>query len=118
MVKDSNFFGADVHSIHLSAGLVCSFHDNHHTDEYGGNLEKHLRAIKEILKGINQKCVSSYSASMWFGLKTFMKDFETATLMGEKEAKHTLEEGIQIAKLLESYGYDCLNMNTGTYNYF
>ena len=41
------------------------------------------------------------------GLKTFVKGFEKATLTGEEEAGRTLEEGIQIAKLLESYGYDC-----------
>lgn len=50
---------------------------------------------------------------MRLGLKTFVKGFEQATLTGEEEAGRTLEEGIEIAKLLESYGYDCLNVDTG-----
>ena len=52
------------------------------------------------------------------GLKTFVKGFEQAALSGEEEAGRTLEEGIEIAKLLESYGYDCLNVDTGTYDSF
>ena len=47
-----------------------------------------------------------------------MKDFEKATLTGEEEAGRTLEEGIRIAQLLESYGYDCLSVDTGTYDSF
>ena len=47
-----------------------------------------------------------------------MKDFEKATLNGEEEAGSTLEEGIRIAQLLESYGYDCLSVDTGTYDSF
>ena len=39
----------------------------------------------------------------------------------QKDDKYELiagERRFRAAKLLESYGYDCLNMNTGTYNYF
>ena len=41
--------------------------------------------------------------SMRLGLKNIVKGFEKATLTGEDAAGSTLEEGIQIAKLLESY---------------
>ena len=96
----------EVHSIHWGY-LLDQFAlsvMNHRSDEYGGSLENRLRAAKEILEGIKQECGSDYPVSMRLGLKTFVKGFEKATLTGEDEAGRTLEEGIQIAKLLESYG--------------
>jgi len=51
-------------------------------------------------------------------LKTFVKGFEQASMTGEEEIGRTLEEGIEIAKLLESYGYDCLSVDTGIYDSF
>lgn len=120
IAKDSGFAGVEVHSIHwgyLLDQFALSMM-NHRTDEYGGSLENRLRAAKEILEGIKQVCGSNFPVSMRLGLKTFVKGFEKATLTGEEEAGRTLEEGIQIAKLLESYGYDCLSVDTGTYDSF
>lgn len=120
IAKDSGFSGIEVHSIHwgyLLDQFALSMM-NHRTDEYGGSLENRLRAAKEILEGIKQECGSGYPVSMRLGLKTYVKDFEKATLTGEEEAGRTLEEGIRIAQLLESYGYDCLSVDTGTYDSF
>lgn len=120
IAKDSGFSGIEVHSIHwgyLLDQFALSMM-NHRTDEYGGSLENRLRAAKEILEGIKQECGSDYPVSMRLGLKTYVKDFEKATLTGGEEAGRTLEEGIRIAQLLESYGYDCLSVDTGTYDSF
>jgi len=120
IAKDSGFSGVEVHSIHWGY-LLDQFAlamMNHRTDEYGGSLENRLRAAKEILEGIKQECGSDYPVSMRLGLKTFVKGWEQASLTGEKEVGRTLEEGIQIAKLLESYGYDCLSVDTGIYDSF
>lgn len=120
IAKDSGFAGIEVHSIHwgyLLDQFALSMM-NHRTDEYGGNLENRLRAAREILEGIKQECGGDYPVSMRLGLKTFVKDFEKATLTGEEEAGRTIEEGVEIAKLLESYGYDCLNVDTGIYDSF
>lgn len=120
IAKDSGFSGIEVHSIHwgyLLDQFALSMM-NHRTDEYGGSLENRLRAAKEILEGIKQECGSQYPVSMRLGLKTYVKDFEKATFTGEEEAGRTLEEGIRIAQLLESYGYDCLSVDTGTYDSF
>ena len=120
IAQDAGFAGVEVHSIHWGYLLdqFAMSMMNHRTDEYGGNLENRLRAAKEILEGIKQVCGSDFPVSMRLGLKTFVKDFEKATLTGEDETGRTLEEGIQIARLLESYGYDCLNVDTGTYDSF
>ena len=120
IAKDSGFSGVEVHSIHwgyLLDQFALSMMD-HRTDEYGGSLENRLRAAKEILEGIKQECGSDFPVSMRLGLKTFVKGFEQASLTGEEEIGRTLEEGIEIAKLLESYGYDCLNVDTGIYDSF
>jgi len=120
VAKESDFSGVEVHSIHwgyLLDQFALSMM-NHRTDEYGGSLENRLRAAKEILEGIKQECGSDFPVSMRLGLKTFVKGFEQASLTGEEEIGRTLEEGIEIAKLLESYGYDCLNVDTGMYDSF
>ena len=120
IAKDSGFSGVEVHSIHWGYLLDQFALDmmNHRTDEYGGSLENRLRAAKEILEGIKQECGRDFPVSMRLGLKTFVKGFEQASLTGEEEAGRTLEEGVAIAKLLESYGYDCLSVDTGIYDSF
>ena len=55
---------------------------------------------------------------MRLGLKTYIRDYDKATLTGEEEVGRTLEEGVEIAKLLEKYGYDFLDVDTGTYDSF
>lgn len=120
LAQESGFSGVEVHSIHwgyLLDQFALSMM-NHRTDEYGGSLENRLRAAREILNGIKQECGSAFPVSMRLGLKTFVKDFGKATLTGEEEAGRTLEEGIEIAKLLENYGYDCLSVDTGIYDSF
>ena len=120
IAKESGFSGVEVHSIHwgyLLDQFALSMM-NHRTDEYGGSLENRLRAAKDILEGIKQECGSDFPVSMRLGLKTFVKGFEQATLTGEEEIGRTLEEGVEIAKLLESYGYDCLSVDTGIYDSF
>ena len=120
IAKDSGFSGIEVHSIHWGY-LLDQFAlamMNHRTDEYGGSLENRLRAAREILEGIKQECGSDFPVSMRLGLKTFVKGFEKASLTGEEEVGRTLEEGVEIAKLLESYGYDCLSVDTGIYDSF
>lgn len=120
IAQESGFAGVEVHSIHwgyLLDQFALSFL-NHRTDEYGGSLENRLRAAREIVEGIKRVCGKDYPVSMRLGLKTYIKGFEQATLTGEEEAGRTIEEGVEIAKLLESYGYDCLSVDTGTYDAF
>lgn len=120
IAKDSGFSSVEVHSIHWGY-LLDQFTlpmMNHRTDEYVGSLENRLRAAKEILEGIKQECGSDFPVSMRLGLKTFVKGFKQAPLTGEEEVGRTLEEGVASVKLLESYGYDCLSVDTGIYDSF
>lgn len=120
MVKEAGFDGIEVHAMHwgyLLDQFGMSFF-NHRTDEYGGSLENRLRCAKEIVEGVHEVCGADYPVGMRLGLQTYIKDVNKATLTGEGEVGRTLEEGIEISKLLEKYGYDFLDVDTGTYDSF
>lgn len=120
LAKESGFDGIEVHSIHwgyLLDQFAMSFF-NHRTDEYGGTLENRLRAAREILDGIKRECGSDYPVAMRLGLQTFITGIMHGTLTGEGEVGRTLAEGIEICRLLESYGYDLLDVDAGTYDSF
>lgn len=119
MVK-SGFSGIEVHSIHwgyLLDQFAMSL-TNKRNDEYGGSLENRLRVSKEILEGIRRVCGRDFPITMRLGLKSYIRSFDNATLTGENEVGRTLEEGIKICKLLEEFGYDALNVDTGAYDSF
>ena len=120
IAKSCGYDGVEIHAMHwgyLLDQMAMSLF-NRREDEYGGSLENRLRAAKEIVQGIHEKCGADFPVGMRLGLKTFIKDYNKATLTGEEEAGRTLEEGIEIAKMLESYGYDFLDVDTGTYDSF
>lgn len=117
--KKGGFDGIEVHAMHwgyLLDQFAMSI-TNHRTDEYGGCLENRLRASREILDGIKAECGSDYPVIMKMGLKSFMTGlgYGQGSLDGEDEKGRTLEESIEIAKLLESYGYDGITCNVGNY---
>ena len=120
VAKSCGYDGVEIHAMHwgyLLDQLGMSFF-NRRTDEYGGSLENRLRAAKEIVEGIHERCGRDFPVGMRLGLKTYLKDYDKATLSGEEEAGRTLEEGVEISRLLESYGYDFLDVDTGTYDSF
>ena len=120
VMQNAGFAGVEVHAMHWGY-LLDSFAmaiTNRREDEYGGSLENRLRAAKEIIEGIKQVCGSDYPVTMRLGLKSYIKGFNKPSLTGEPEAGRTLEEGIRIARLLESYGYDALSVDAGTYDSF
>lgn len=120
MMKEAGFDGIEVHAMHwgyLLDQFGMSFF-NRRDDEYGGPLENRLRAAREIVEGIHEVCGKDYPVGMRLGLKTFIKDINKATLTGEEEVGRTIEEGVETSKLLEKYGYDFLDVDTGTYDSF
>ncbi len=120
VAKECGYDGVEMHAMHwgyLLDQIAMAFY-NRRDDEYGGSLENRLRAAKELVEGIHEKCGRDFPVGMRLGLKTYIKDYDKATLTGEEEVGRTLEEGVKIAKLLESYGYDFLDTDTGTYDSF
>lgn len=120
LMKSSGFAGVEIHALHWGYLLdqFAMIITNRRKDEYGGTLENRLRICKEILEGIKQSCGSDFLVSMRLGVKSYILDLEKPSFTGENEAGRTLEEGIRIAKLLEQFGYDVLDVDVGMYDSF
>ena len=118
IAKSCGFDGVEVHAMHFGYLLdqMEMTLTNHRTDEYGGSFENRMRAAKEILDGIKEKCGKDYPVSMRLGMRTYIKAFNKATLHGDEEIGRTLEESIEVAKYLEQIGYDMLSVDTGSYD--
>ena len=120
LMKRSGYAGVDVHTLHwgyLLDEFALSI-TNHREDEYGGSLENRLRLCREIVEGIKQVCGQDYPVTIGLGVKSFISALNKASLTGENEAGRTLEEGIEIAKMLEAMGYDAIMTDTGVYDSF
>lgn len=122
--KAAGFDGVDIHSIHWGY-LLDQFAlalTNQRTDEYGGNLENRMRVMKEIIDAVKGRCGEQFPVTIRVGLKSYITKIGTrygcASLDGENEAGRTLEEGIEICKMLEAFGYDGLNCDVGQYESF
>ncbi len=120
LMKDSGFVGVEMHALHWGY-LLDQFAlaiTNRRTDEYGGSLENRLRICKELVEGVKQVCGQDFLVSIRLGLKSYISGLNKTNFTGEEDAGRTQEEGIRIAKLLESYGYDLLNVDVGMYDSF
>ena len=120
LVQEAGWDGIEVHAMHwgylLDQFAMKCF--NRRTDEYGGSWENRLRAAKEIVEGIKAVCGEDYPVGMRFSLETYVKGANQGLLTAEGEQGRTLEESVLCAKLLESYGYDYLSVDTGVYDSF
>ena len=117
LIKDCGYDGIDVHAMHWGY-LLDEFANaltNHRTDEYGGSLENRTRIMKELREAIAEKCGWDFPVTVRLGLRSYLKDVNHGDVTGEHEAGRTIEESVEIAKLLESYGYDGLSVDTGVY---
>ena len=118
--KRAGFDGVEIHAVHegyLIDQFAISFF-NHRTDEYGGSLENRLRFAKEIVEEIKSRCGEDFVVALRYSPKSFIKDWRVGALPGEKfeEKGRDIPEGIEAAKLLVKYGYDCLDVDVGSYD--
>jgi len=117
LIKDCGYAGVDVHAMHWGY-LLDEFANpltNLRTDEYGGSLENRTRIMKELREAIAKTCGWEFPVTVRLGLRSYLKDVNHGDVTGESEAGRTVEESVEIAKLLESYGYDGLSVDTGVY---
>lgn len=75
---------------------------NHRTDEYGGNLENRVRFAKEVLQSVRN------AVGPGFPIEFRMSGSELF------EGGYDLEEGVQIAQMIEEY-VDLIHVSAGTY---
>ena len=118
--KRAGFDGVQIHAVHegylLDQFAISMF--NLRTDEYGGSLENRLRFAKEVVEEIKKTCGEDFPVTLRFSVKSMIKDWRVGALPGEEfeEKGRDTEEGLKAAKLLESYGYDALDTDVGTYD--
>lgn len=118
--KRAGFDGVQIHAVHegylIDQFAISMF--NQRTDEYGGSLENRLRFAKEIVEEIKKTCGDDFPVTLRFSVKSMIKDWRVGALPGEdfEEKGRGTEEGLKAAKLLESYGYDALDTDVGTYD--
>lgn len=120
VAKLAGFDGVEVHALH-EGYLLDQFGMeifNHRTDKYGGSIENRYRFALEILDSIKHACGKDFPVSIRYSPKHFMRGIDQGGLAGEdfEEKGRDMEEGIQVAKLLESSGYDALNVDVGCYD--
>lgn len=118
--KRAGFDGVEIHAVHegyLIDQFAISFF-NHRTDEYGGSLENRLRFAREIVEEIKKTCDADFPVALRFSPKSMIKDWREGALPGEEFAEkgRDMEEGLEAAKLLISYGYDALDVDVGSYD--
>lgn len=118
--KRAGFDGVQIHAVHegylMDQFAIAMF--NQREDEYGGSLENRLRFAKEVVEEIKDRCGEDFPVTLRFSLKSMIKDWRVGALPGEEfeEMGRDIEEGLEAAKLLESYGYDALDTDVGTYD--
>ncbi len=104
--------GIDGVQLHCSHGYFLqqflSPYTNRRTDEYGGSLENRTRIVKEIIEKIHKLCGPDYPISARLTVDEYYRDFGY-------DVGLTLPDGVEIAKKLESYGIQYLDLSCGTY---
>ena len=99
--------GADAVELHAYGGyLLDQFQSkqwNNRTDEYGGSLENRMRFTLECIQAIQQNVPKNFPILVKFTPDQRVEGFRT------------LDEGIEMAKILEKAGVTALHVDTGCY---
>ncbi|MCL1632757.1 NAD(P)/FAD-dependent oxidoreductase [Sporolactobacillus sp. CPB3-1] len=104
-VKASGADGVELHAGH--GYLLCQFlspYTNIRTDQYGGSLENRTRIIKEIISGVRTRCGKDFPISVRLTVDEFYEK------IGYPEIGIKLPEGVRLAKAIERYGADAINV--------
>lgn len=78
---------------------------NHRTDKYGGSLENRVRFLGECIEAVQRYCGKDFPQIIKF----------TPVHCMDTPGYRKLEEGVEIAKLLEKWGAHALHVDTGCY---
>lgn len=104
VAKIAGFDGVELHGAHgYLINQFLSPYTNHRNDKYGGDFERRLTFITEIIKGIQATCGPQFPISVRISADEFV------------EGGLKIEDTIQIAKRLESLGIVALDVSAGTY---
>lgn len=103
--------GADAVEIHAYGGyLTDKFMTskwNIRTDEYGGSFENRMRFLNEIINGLQEECGKDFP--------TIVK-FTPCHFLPSDYGYRAMEEGLEIAKMLEQKGVHALHIDSGCHD--
>lgn len=106
--------GADGVELHAAHGYLLqqflSPYTNRREDEYGGTLTNRMRLLKEIIDGIRKECGSDFPICVRLSVEEYYD------MIGYPGQGITLEEGVEMAKRLEAFGIDAINVSSGSYD--
>jgi 2,4-dienoyl-CoA reductase-like NADH-dependent reductase (Old Yellow Enzyme family)/thioredoxin reductase len=99
--------GVEIHGAHgFLVNQFLSPRSNRRTDEYGGTLEKRTLFARRIVKGIKEACGVDFPVIIRLSVDEFV------------EGGIEVEDGVEIAKLLEAAGVDAIDASSGVYESF
>lgn len=107
--KASGIDGVELHCAHgYLLQQFISPYSNKRTDEYGGSLENRLRIVREIIEAIRAECGYDYPLIARVTVDEFLR-------INGIDDGIKYEDGLEVCKLLESYGLDALDISAGLY---
>jgi 2-enoate reductase len=91
---------------------------NQRTDCYGGDLKSRLTFTIQVLSEIKKSAGADFPVQYRMGLKHYIKKANVGALPGESfsEAGRDIEEGLEMAGLLEEAGFSSLHIDAGCYD--
>ncbi|MEA1962447.1 MAG: NAD(P)/FAD-dependent oxidoreductase [Bacillota bacterium] len=103
LASKAGFDGVELHAAHgYLLSQFLSPYSNTRTDEYGGSTENRARILVEIIQGIKSKV-----PGLAVGVRLNIVDFVPEGLQ--------IEEGVQLAEMIEKAGADVINVSGGIY---
>ncbi len=101
--------GADAVEIHAYGGYLTdqflTYRWNKRKDEYGGDIRGRARFLLEMIKIVKEECGENYPLFVKYSPAHYM----------EGEGYRTIEEGIELSKILEEAGVHVLHVDAGTH---
>jgi len=105
--------GLDGIELHAANGYLftqfLSSAINDRDDEYGGSLENRCRFLREIIREVR----AAVGADFHLQVKISAVDYADEPLFWQKKG-NTLDEGVQVARLIEAEGADAIHVSTGS----
>lgn len=107
--------GCDGVMLHAAHGyLIQQFlspHTNRRKDEYGGSLENRMRFLLEIISGIKASCPG-------LPIVVRLTVDECYDRVDRQGTGYGLDEGVQMAQILEQAGIDAIDVTSAAYDTF
>lgn len=104
IAKNAGIDGVEIHAAHgYLINQFISPYTNKRTDKYGGDFYNRMRFITEIILGIRYACGPNFPVSVRISADEFI------------DGGLKLEDGVKIARYLESLGIHAINVSCGTY---